>query len=145
VLNSGDGYMARCPHHRDRTASLSVREGQEGRVMLHCHAGCPTVDVVESAGLSMVDLFAPGSRRRLQPRLWKGLVPMGPNGRPALECLGDDATAAMLGELARLARVRGRLEPPVAAAIKVVAKALGVDGERLTEAVRAALATDEPA
>lgn len=47
---SGNGWIARCPHHDDRHASLSVRECDDGRVLLHCHEECPTVDVVCSAG-----------------------------------------------------------------------------------------------
>ncbi|GEM_PF-2886310 len=35
-------YAAKCPSHDDRTASLSISEGQDGRVLIHCHAGCGT-------------------------------------------------------------------------------------------------------
>jgi hypothetical protein len=145
VRRSGDGWVARCSHHDDRQASLSVKEGADGRVLLHCFAGCGNADVVVSAGLAFVDLFPSRSRERWQPRVWMGGVPMAPHGRPALESLGDDRTASMLGELARLAHVRGKLDPRVAGAVRIVAEALGVSAERLTEAVRAALATEEPA
>jgi hypothetical protein len=137
--------MARCSHHDDRQASLSVKEGSDGRVLLHCFAGCGTADVVVSAGLAFVDLFPPGSRERFKPRVWMGVVPMAPHGRPALASFGDDRTAALLGELTRLAHVRGRLDVQVAGAMRLVAAAVDVTAERLTEAVRAALATEEPA
>jgi hypothetical protein len=145
VRRSGEGWMARCSHHSDRQASLSIKEGSDGKVLLHCHAGCDTRSVVESAGLSWTDLFPPGHRERFRTRTWAGVIPMGPNGRPALECMGDDRAAAILGELARLARVRGTLDRPVGTALKAVAAAVGVSPERLTEAARAALATEEPA
>lgn len=32
--------MARCPAHDDRTPSLSIRDGHDGQVLVHCHGGC---------------------------------------------------------------------------------------------------------
>jgi hypothetical protein len=145
VRRSGAGYMAKCSHHDDRQASLSIREKDDGTVLIHCHRGCPNLDVVTSAGLAWVDLFPPGSRERFKSRTWLGVIPMGPNGRPTLECMGDDRVAALLGELARLAKVRGTLDKRIGAALKVVGEAVGVSSERLAEAARAALATEEPA
>jgi hypothetical protein len=46
----------RCPAHDDNTPSLSVSHGNEG-VVLRCHAGCDTADVVAALGLTMADLF----------------------------------------------------------------------------------------
>jgi hypothetical protein len=143
VRKSGAGFVAKCPHHDDRTASLSIKEGTDGRVLLHCFRGCPNLDVVTSAGLSFVDLFPPGSRERLKTRVWKGVIPIGPNGRPSLLCMGDDRSADLLGELARLSKVRDTLDKRVADALRVVAEAVGVSRERLAESVRAAVAGDE--
>lgn len=55
-------WMARCPAHDDRNPSLSVTEGEDGRILLHCFAGCETEDILRALGLSWKDLF-PGSRR----------------------------------------------------------------------------------
>src|SRR5262249_36285348 len=55
-------FQARCPAHDDRTPSLSVSEGHGGKVLLRCHAGCPTEAVVGAMGLKMNDLF-PGNGR----------------------------------------------------------------------------------
>jgi hypothetical protein len=145
VHRSGAGWVARCPHHEDKQASLSVREADDGKVLIHCFAGCPNLSVVASAGLSMVDLFPPGSRERRGPRVWKGGVPMGPHGRPALEAFGDPVVASMLAELARLAHVRGRLDAAVAGALRLVAAAVDVNEARLRESVRDALVGDTPA
>src|SRR5215218_1564166 len=50
--------MAFCPAHDDRRErSLSVKEGEDGRVLLKCFAGCATEQVVAAIGLSMTDLF----------------------------------------------------------------------------------------
>ena len=49
-------WMARCPAHEDRSASLSIRDA-DGRVLICCHAGCSASDVVEALGLKLADLF----------------------------------------------------------------------------------------
>src|SRR5262245_40609462 len=42
---SGAGWSARCPSHDDRTPSLSIAY-VEGRILVHCHAGCSQEAVV---------------------------------------------------------------------------------------------------
>lgn len=54
---SGSGWSARCPAHEDRSPSLSINEGKDGRVLLHCHSGCSPDEVVRAKGLSMSDLM----------------------------------------------------------------------------------------
>jgi hypothetical protein len=40
--------MAVCPTHRDRSPSLSIRDGNvDGRVLLHCFAGCDVRDILD--------------------------------------------------------------------------------------------------
>jgi hypothetical protein len=50
--------MYLCPAHDDTRTSLSVAEGDDGRALLLCFAGCPTPTVVKALGLEMADLFA---------------------------------------------------------------------------------------
>jgi len=57
VRPSNGGYEARCPAHDDQHASLSVSRGDDGRVLLHCHAGCAPVEVCKAMGLRLGDLF----------------------------------------------------------------------------------------
>ncbi|MGO8906631.1 MAG: hypothetical protein ACLQMH_13550 [Solirubrobacteraceae bacterium] len=57
VSRHGDQITARCPAHEDRNASLSVGVGRDGRALVHCHAGCDTLDVLDALGLSWGDLF----------------------------------------------------------------------------------------
>lgn len=65
--------MAICPAHEDRMASLSIKEGNGGRVLLHCFAGCDAPAVVKALGLRMADLFpkdvsgGPGARLENDP------------------------------------------------------------------------------
>lgn len=67
VKKSGKGYQARCPAHEDKGPSLSLREGDDGRVLLHCHAGCSTAAVVAAMGLTMADLFPASDKPRRPP------------------------------------------------------------------------------
>lgn len=53
------GYTARCPAHEDKEASLSISNGDDGRVLLKCFAGCTAEEIVKSLGLKMKDLFPP--------------------------------------------------------------------------------------
>jgi DNA primase len=57
VRKSGRGWTAKCPAHEDRSASLSIAETDDGRVLIHCFANCSAHDVLDSLGLSMTDLF----------------------------------------------------------------------------------------
>jgi hypothetical protein len=50
-------WRAKCPAHDSRSQSLSIRELDDGRVLLHDFGGCPTSDVLAAMGLSLSDLF----------------------------------------------------------------------------------------
>jgi AAA domain len=56
----GPHWEAKCPAHEDAHASLSVGTGDDGRILLHCHAGCPPEAIVTACGLTLADLF-PGA------------------------------------------------------------------------------------
>ncbi len=57
VRTTLNGWIARCPSHDDRRPSLSVAEGDDGRILINCFAGCTTDVVLESLGLDLRDLF----------------------------------------------------------------------------------------
>jgi len=61
-----DKWMAKCPAHDDRQASLSIALGTDGRVLLNCHAGCATEAIVENVELALTDLFPPREDARPQ-------------------------------------------------------------------------------
>ncbi|WP_372734886.1 hypothetical protein [Nocardioides sp.] len=54
-----DDAMAQCPVHTDDTASLHVT-GIEGQVLVYCHAGCDTGEILTELGLTKRDLFDDG-------------------------------------------------------------------------------------
>jgi len=43
---SGGYWMAPCPTHEDLHPSLSIRDAENGRVLVHCHAGCDQAVVI---------------------------------------------------------------------------------------------------
>lgn len=58
VKRTGPGrWIARCPAHADKRASLSIRELDDSRVLVHCFAQCSVREVVAAVGLDMAALF----------------------------------------------------------------------------------------
>ena len=55
-------WIARCPAHEDKSPSLSIRELDDGRVLLNCFAGCSVTDVLKSMALTWAELFPAGTR-----------------------------------------------------------------------------------
>lgn len=43
---SGDGFVCRCPVHDDDMPSLKVSDGKDGKILVHCHAGCDPKSVI---------------------------------------------------------------------------------------------------
>jgi hypothetical protein len=56
VRGVNDGAMAQCPAHPDNNPSLHIAKGHKG-VVLTCHAGCSTTDILTALGLTSADLF----------------------------------------------------------------------------------------
>jgi putative DNA primase/helicase len=87
-------HVAHCPAHDDRTASLSVREGEGGRLLLKCFAGCPYGAILDalgqpqtrSPGLSAANPRRPAlddaKRTEIARRIWR-------EARPATGTLVD--------------------------------------------------------
>jgi len=53
-------FIALCPGHDDRSPSLSIRECDDGRVLLHCFAGCDTENVLAAVGMTFADVMPEG-------------------------------------------------------------------------------------
>ncbi|WP_215876579.1 hypothetical protein HF292_007450 [Acidithiobacillus ferruginosus] len=87
-------WIALCPAHDDRRPSLSIREADDGRVLLKCWSGCGAAEIVSALGLSLADLF-PGDRRGLSDH---GTGPMRRpfDYRDALQGIAHEATVARL-------------------------------------------------
>jgi hypothetical protein len=63
VKPEGKGWKAKCPAHDDKSPSLSITEGSDGRALIHCHAGCKPEAICAALGLTLADLF-PGTSKR---------------------------------------------------------------------------------
>ena len=50
-------WLACCPSHQDRHASLAITELDDGRVLLKCWAGCTAREITNAVGLNMRCLF----------------------------------------------------------------------------------------
>lgn len=42
------GWVARCPAHDDHDPSLSLKDADDGRILVKCHAGCPQTAVIDA-------------------------------------------------------------------------------------------------
>lgn len=110
LKQTGSGWSARCPAHEDRQASLSIAEGEDGRVLLRCHAGCDHKKIVAALGLQERDLFP---RRSTEKRAVPRRAPVAPQGEHA--------------ETYR--RMRDVMEPSEAAPKRSASKAYATAGE----------------
>lgn len=81
----GRRWTARCPAHFDKSPSLSISESAEGVVLVKCHAGCATEEVLAAVGLSFRDLFPEGSERSNSVRLPRPSRPDGAQLRAAFK------------------------------------------------------------
>ena len=57
VKTIATGIKALCPAHHDRNPSLSIKVADDGRILLHCWAGCRNEDIVAALGIRFADLF----------------------------------------------------------------------------------------
>jgi len=63
---TANGFDGRCPAHDDQQASLSVGLGDDGRLLLHCHKGCSTAEVLRALGITSFAATMPkrGKKRK---------------------------------------------------------------------------------
>ncbi|MBW8075774.1 MULTISPECIES: hypothetical protein [Metallibacterium] len=57
VQRGAHGWRADCPNGHKTRGALSVAQSDDGRVLLHCFAGCSTADVLGAAGLTLADVM----------------------------------------------------------------------------------------
>ena len=52
-----NNWQACCPAHEDKGPSLSIRELDDKRILVHCFSGCSVHEIVQAVGLQLSDLF----------------------------------------------------------------------------------------
>ncbi len=70
-----DQWVACCPAHEDATPSCSIRQSDDGMLLLHCFAGCETEAILDAVGLSFSDLYPEPLPDTPQRRYWKARRP----------------------------------------------------------------------
>ncbi|MBK8993027.1 MAG: DNA primase [Gammaproteobacteria bacterium] len=92
VKQTGAGrWVARCPAHDDRSPTLSIRETEDGRTLVHCFAGCQTGEVLAAAGLTWSALYPPRNPHDHHTRK----VPPVPYA-DALRCIAHEAWVVLV-------------------------------------------------
>jgi len=57
VKPNGSGkWLACCPAHPDKSPSLAIKE-IDGKILIHCFAGCQVSEIVSAIGLQLSDLM----------------------------------------------------------------------------------------
>ena len=57
VKKGGSGWQATCPAHDDRVPSLSIDQGSDGKILIHCYAGCTFESIINCLDLEPKDLM----------------------------------------------------------------------------------------
>lgn len=91
VRKNGKDYMACCPAHPDKSPSLTIAERDDGRILIHCFAGCSAEEVVNAVGMELKDLMPENI----------GFHKKSPDPRPfnpydVLAAVRDDFTVALI-------------------------------------------------
>jgi hypothetical protein len=86
-----DRWIAQCPAHKDRSPSLSIREVDDGRVLLHCFAECSAIDVLEAIGLDWAALFPEPLKGHSYPAVRSRIAPA-----ELLAIVSEEVTVAAL-------------------------------------------------
>jgi putative DNA primase/helicase len=47
ATKTGGGWNCKCPCHDDGKASLHIEASADGKILVHCHAGCAQADVID--------------------------------------------------------------------------------------------------
>jgi DNA primase len=55
--HSGNSWTACCPAHLDKDPSLTISYVDDGRILIHCFAGCDPISIMHALGLDLEDLF----------------------------------------------------------------------------------------
>lgn len=104
----GSGWTARCPAHDDRNPSLSINDGDDGKALVHCHAGCDqalVIDALRNRGL----WGEPSPHPYLRPERQRG---PGDTGRTKALAIWAKSVPALGTPVETYLKSRGLAAPP---------------------------------
>lgn len=135
VRERGPGrWTARCPAHDDRTPSLSIRETEDSRVLIHCWTGCEAAAIVAAIGLELADLFPPRPRPayetgavRTPPIPWRDMLAAMIVDLTACAVAFRDLAEGRMDYAGEDAAYIARRSDDLAAAIRVLRRGVGHD------------------
>lgn len=81
-----DSHIACCPAHQDKSPSMTIREIEEGKILLHCFGGCSVDEICRSIGITIADIMPDR-----QPDALRRPMTAPFNARDVLECIKNDA------------------------------------------------------
>lgn len=106
---SNGQWLARCPAHEDRSPSLSATVTNDGRLLVHCFAGCSWDAIIGAMGIETRRpstprraTYRPPPRREPEPTLerdWRAVVE---RNQPEAVASREIALGLATGSLARL-------------------------------------------
>lgn len=132
-------WVARCPAHDDRHASLSVAEGEKG-VVLHCHSGCQPDAITAALDVGLSALFSADAQGAGVPARTRTVQVAAPSAVPTAPLPSQADIDAFVKRLVTNERLLARLEELRGWTLPaLVALEVGFDGERLTLPVRDAM------
>ena len=111
-----NSWLACCPSHGDKNPSMSISEGNDGRILVHCFSHeCSIEDITAAVGMEVKDLMPENlGYHRVKPMA----VPINP--RDALFAIRDDMTVMLV-----MAKMVQRGETLTAIDTMLLAKLIG--------------------
>lgn len=86
-----DRWVCRCPAHEDRSPSMTIRAVGDGRILMHCFAGCGTDAILGALGLTFSDLFPEPLTREYLPKIRAPFSAL-----EALQCLTHESAVVAI-------------------------------------------------
>lgn len=143
--------LACCPAHQDQRPSLSIANGEDGRLLLKCHAGCSFEDIISSLpqGICSIDQLPPsrqpkerthhGATDQLIEKIWsRGRRIQGTHGESYLRA------RSILCRLPKSLRFDPSLRHPSGLYAPAIVAAIDIDGRERTGIHRTYLNSDQP-
>ncbi len=83
-----NNWAACCPAHEDRSPSMSISARPDGRILVHCFAGCSVDSILGAMGLEIDALFPDSIEARPEKRSFSAAA--------VLECVAEETRIVFL-------------------------------------------------